>query len=225
VTTPGRVYLIGSGHGPTVSQVARRVEKDLGSRRFKVAVSFAAMPHVKGDGHTRSFAQGVFPEADVERFSVEGEQGAMKPDEARAVVERADVVFIGGGDPVLGAERLVRAGADTWVQAARARGAACMGLSAGSIELGAFWGSWPDDAPHGDPALVRCLSAVPSLVVDCHAEQDDWEELHAVQRSLGPEGAPLTFAGIGHGSALIIGSNGELTWLGKPFVLPPLTSG
>jgi cyanophycinase-like exopeptidase len=218
VTPPGRVYLLGSSHGAAVAEVLRRLVADSGTPR-RVAVSFAALASADGAAQARGLGRSLFPGAVVERFAVEGERDAMPADDARAVVDRADVLFFGGGDPVLAARRLVAAGADAWVREARARGAACVGLSAGSIALGAFWGDWPADDPDGEPELVPCIAAVKQLVVDCHAEEDDWEELRLVQQKLGHSGEALTFAGIGHGAALIVGPGDELTWIGKAKVL------
>ena len=219
MSVAGPVYLIGSSHGATVREVFARVNEAHGQRPLEVAVSFAALPDGDGVARAKSFAKTTFPHARVEHFSVTGESDAMPSATARSIVERADVLFFGGGDPVLAMRRLVEAGADTWVRAARERGAACVGLSAGSIALGAYWASWPDDDPDAEPNLVRGIAAVADLVVDCHAENDDWEELHAVRARLGPIAAGLTFAGIGHGSALVVHGDGALEWLGRSHVL------
>ena len=221
---PGNVYLIGSLHGGTVREVLQRVQADLGSGPVTVATSFAALPHVGAshDSPQRMMSSAMPAGTNFQRFSVDGEDGAMSPREAEEVIARADILFFGGGDPVLAAERLVRAGADEWVRAARTRGAACVGLSAGSIALGAFWASWPDDEPLADPSIVRCMGVVPGLVVDCHAEADDWEELRVVQRALRLETGPLQFIGIGSGGAVIVDHEGALEWLGKPTILPGL---
>lgn len=218
----GKVYLVGSSHGDMLGAVFRRISADLGGGRPTVAVSFAAQPRVTGDSQTRALAQAAFPGGEVRRFSVADEPGAMTHDQARAIVEGADVVFVSGGDPVLAARRLRSAGADAWLKMARARGAACVGLSAGSIALGECWASWRDDDPDGEPDIVPCLGVAPGVVIDCHAEDDDWEELRAVQRRLGAASARLTFAGVGHGSALVVGPDGELGWMGPAKVLDAL---
>jgi hypothetical protein len=105
------------------------------------------------------------------------------------------------------------------VREARARGAVSVGLSAGSIALCAFWASWPDDDPDANATVLPCLRVVPDLVVDCHAEGDDWEELRVVRHQLGKDAHRLRFAGIGSGSALVVGSDESLEWIGKPFSL------
>jgi cyanophycinase-like exopeptidase len=221
---PGSVYLVGSSRGGTMAEVVRRVGGSVRPRssNLRVALSLAALPTVNGEAQTRALARSLFPGAVVERFAVEGEADAPRPAEARATVEQADVLFFGGGDPVLAARRLVEAGADEWVREARASGATCIGLSAGSIALAAFWADWPADDPDAEPTLVRCIGAAPRVVVDCHAEADDWEELRLVQRRMGSDAAELTFAGIGHGSALVVGAHDELSWIGPGVTLSPV---
>ena len=49
-------------------------------------------------------------------FTVRGEAHAMPEAAARAVIEDADLVFLGGGDPVHGAKLLGAAGANAWLR-------------------------------------------------------------------------------------------------------------
>jgi len=224
VTTAGKVYLIGSANLGTVREVFRRIEADVAAPRMRVATSFAALQHPGVVTRLHDWLLSAFAArgATFERFSVKGEDHAMPEAAARAVIERADVLFFAGGDPILAAERLVRAGADVWVKEARTRGAVCAGLSAGSIALGALWGRWSDDDPDSEPAIVPCVGAVADVVVDCHAEADDWDELRIVQRALGARARELRFAGIGHGCALVVAGDGSLEWIGEAKLLPPL---
>lgn len=215
----GSVYLIGGAHDGVVSEVFRRIRSVVPASP-RVAVSVAAWPSARGPLQAIAFARGHFPDATVDRFSVAGEHDA-NPADAQSIVARADVVFLGGGDPVLYGDRLVPAGADGWLRAARGRGAVCVGLSAGSIALGALWARWPEEDPEGAPSLVDCLAVIPDIVVDCHAEADDWEELRAV-KAAADEGRPassLRFLGIGHRSAVVVRPDDSLEWIGEPFVL------
>jgi cyanophycinase-like exopeptidase len=149
-------------------------------------------------------------------------------------VDAADIVFLGGGDPVHGARLLADAGADEWIRDAHARGTACMGMSAGAIMLCAWWATWPDDAPpnvhHDGGTLVPCAAVVPDLVIDCHAEEDHWAELILVRAMLRDRlgsGASLPrFVGLPTGSGLIVGPDRSLEPVGiAPFRLPPVPPG
>jgi cyanophycinase-like exopeptidase len=209
----GKVYLLGSSHGATLREALRRVGTEA-KKPQRIAMSFAALQHTPTDALKQglSLANLLGVPAMAERFSVAGEDDATPPEEARAVLDRADIVFFGGGDPVLAADRLVKAGADEWLRAARERGVTFIGLSAGSIALGAHWASWPEGG--GEAALVPCVGVLPNVVVDCHSEEDDWDELRTVQKLLGTKAGTLKFAGIRHGAALIVDGAGAFEWMG-----------
>jgi cyanophycinase-like exopeptidase len=219
VKAPGAVYLVGDSHAGTLREVFQRIQTTHGKKALRFAVSFAALEGRHGEARARSFAKSLLPDAEVLHFSVDGEQGAMVPSRAREIVERADVLFFGGGDPVLAARRLVASGADGWIRDARARGAVCVGISAGSIALAAYWAAWPDDDPDAPPELVRGVGAAPHVVVDCHAEEDDWSELRAVHDLLGADAKKYVFGGIGHASALVVHADERLEWIGKAMLL------
>lgn len=217
----GLVLLAGTGRPgtPLFASLLARLEPK------RVAISLAAMADQpalikKALGW---FAGRAFGDAKVERFSVEGERDAQKPDEARAIVERADLIYLAGGDPVVGAEVLRQSGAADWLRAARERGAHLAGGSAGSILLGAFWARWPDE-PDGKPfdggTLVECTGVLPDLVVDTHAEEDDWAELKLVAGMLDAAGRAPRLYGIPTNGALIADTDGRLEPAGDaPFVL------
>jgi cyanophycinase-like exopeptidase len=227
-TTPrgerqGVVYLAGSGESGVLGALVARAIAGVARRPVRVAASFAAVGNSERAlaSMQRSLAS-MFGDAVVERFAVEGERGAMSAERARAIVEDADVIFVSGGDPVLGAKTLVAAGADAWLRDARARGASLVGVSAGSIMLCAFWGEWDDDDPSAVGAPIDCTRVVPDLVVDCHDEDGDWEELRLVG-AMRPMRAPsesIRFRGIPSGGALIVDAHGDITSFGRPpFVL------
>lgn len=225
----GAVYLVASGQDGLLPKMARRVCKALGTNKPHVAITYAP---VAGDARGLKFMSGrmarLFPEATLERFSVEGEDHPMTHAEARAVIHRADLVFVSGGDPTLGAKVLAHAGAAAWLRNARARGAFLMGVSAGAIALGAFWADWPaEDEASLDPEaefartrLQRCIGAVPGYVFDTHNEEDDWDELRVVAKLCARHGKKARFVGIPTGGALIFHGDGTMETVGtRPFVL------
>jgi cyanophycinase-like exopeptidase len=224
---PGSVYLVASGQRGTLKDMAQRALADAAgghtdARPLRVAVTYAAAdgPLVE---KMSSFITGAFEGAKVERFTVHGERRAMAPEKARAIIDAADLVFVGGGDPVAGARLLVASGADAWIRAAHARGTPCVGVSAGSIMLCGWWAAWPDDpdedAPHHGGELVSCTRVLPDLVVDCHAEHDKWEELKLVRGMLrdrlGEEQLPRLL-GLPTGTGIIVAPDGSIESVGGP---------
>jgi hypothetical protein len=225
---PGNVYLAAShGHAALGAMTRRALASVDRKGPARVAVTYAAAGGPLVERMMKVFGD-LFPGADVRRFSVAGERHPMPEAEARAVVEDADVIFFGGGDPVAGARVLVDAGADVWVREARARGAACVGVSAGAMMLCAWWAEWPDDpypgAPHDGGELISCTRVVDDLVVDCHAEGDGWSELelvHGMLRDRLDADAPLPrLLGLPTGTGIVVGPDGAIEAVGgSPFRL------
>jgi cyanophycinase-like exopeptidase len=229
---PGDVYLAASSHPQTllamIAQAAASIPRDAG-RVPRVAVSQVAA-RGRSAGHLAHLFERSFERVEVSAFRVAGEGDAMPAHEARAIVERADVVFFGGGDPVEGARLLAAAGADAWIREAHARGAACMGVSAGAMLLGAWWAAWPDSPPPpqddaapspvtGDGGeLVRCTAVLPDLVIDCHAEEDNWNELHLVRAlladHLGKSAHLPRFLGLPSGTGIVVSPGGAYRSVG-----------
>jgi cyanophycinase-like exopeptidase len=229
-TAPGSVYLAASSAHETLKSMCARALASVERRSApRVAVTFAAAGGPSAERMMTSLGA-YFPGASMQRFVVEGERvnAPVPPAQARAIVEEADIVFVSGGDPVHGARLLVDAGADGWLREARARGAACIGVSAGAMMLCAWWASWPDapphDAAHDGGELVSCTRVVPDLVVDCHAEEDEWSELHLVRAMLRDR---IGFAhdlprllGLPTGAGLVVAPDGALESIGSaPFQL------
>jgi cyanophycinase-like exopeptidase len=219
---PGSVYLAASSHESTLREMASRILASVSRRPLRIAATYAAAGGSMADRMNHFLAR-LFVGAEVARFTVAGERDPMSPTAAREVVERADLVFVGGGDPIQGARLLVTAGADAWLRDARTRGAACMGVSAGSIMLSAWWADWPEAPPSGAPhdggELVRCTHVVPDLVVDCHAEEDHFSELRLVRGMLVAQGGPLPrFLGLPTGTGIVVGPDGAVTNIGGPHV-------
>jgi cyanophycinase-like exopeptidase len=236
-SAPGLVYLAASSQGDAIGSMIKRAIDSApmraGKRKPRVAISYAAVADsLAGRTFMKSFATKMFWGAELVAFHVAGEKSKMDSAKAKTIVEEADIVFLTGGDPVLGARLLVDAGADGWLRDARARGAACIGISAGSIMLGAVWAEWPEEPPPGAKwdggKLVRCTGVVKDMVLDCHAEEDDWSELKLVsglledqRASAGPRAAKLPRRlGLPTASGIIVDGKGGIEWVGaKPFAL------
>jgi len=222
------IYLLGTGQ-PTSDlwrDLLDRAFAKVSGRKPRVALSLAPI-----SGHPEVlkkfagwFVSKTFRGAEVTRFTVAGEKGAQPADEARRIVEGADLVFVSGGDPIVGSMILVGSGADVWLRDAAGRGATLAGGSAGSILLGAFWAEWPDE-PDGKPfdggELVRCIGAAGNLVVDTHDEEDGWGELKLVHGMLRAAGHRHRVWGIPTGGGIVVHDDGRLESVGDAaFELP-----
>jgi peptidase E len=131
--------------------------------------------------------------------------------EARAVIERSDLVFVSGGDVEAGMAHLERHELIPLLRTLHGAGTPFVGLSAGSIMLARCWVRWSDPDDDATAAIFPCLGLAP-ILCDCHAESDDWEELRALLE--------LTREGIGYGipagGALRVDADGTVAALGKP---------
>jgi hypothetical protein len=222
------IYLLATGQprGDLWRDLIDRAFANVGGRTPRVAISMA--PIAASSGVVAKFAgwfvSKAFRGAEVHRFTVAGEPGAQPPDQARRLVESADLVFVSGGDPVAGAKLLCGAGADAWLRDARQRGAMLAGGSAGAILLGAYWAEWPDDGegkPFDGGQLVRCTGVAADLVLDAHDEEDGWSELKLVHGMLRAGGHTHRVRGIPTGGGLVVHDDGRLEPVGDPpFELP-----
>ena len=130
---------------------------------------------------------------------------------ARQLLQKADLVFVSGGDVEAGMNVLERTGFGALLSELHLEGKPFIGLSAGSIMLARSWVSWPDADNDAAAATFPCLAMAP-LLCDTHAEKEDWEELKTLLRLSGPE----TGYGIPSGAALRIKADGSLSALGRP---------
>lgn len=138
------------------------------------------------------------------------------PAETRRLVDAAQLVYIGGGDVSLLAERVRALGLDEQIRRRHAEGAVVLGVSAGAIGLTRYWVQFPEDnfgLPH--PTRFACIGAL-DVAVDCHDEESDWEELRALLAAWERDepGARVDAYGIPMGGALEISPSGAVTHLG-----------
>jgi hypothetical protein len=210
----GTAYLVASGQDGLLPQVAQRAYRALGKARARVAVTYAP---VAGDAAGLKFMRdrmsGLFPDAIFESL-----------DDDPTALDRADLVFVSGGDPTLGAIVLEQAGASAALREAHARGTPLMGVSAGAILLGDWWVKWPDegddDADLQRTSLVKCTGVVAGHVFDTHNEEDDWDELRIAARLVERAGERAVFLGIPTGGALVVAGDGSIEVVGEqPFRL------
>lgn len=208
----GPAYLVASGDGDVLVSTARRARAAVKQAQKHPVVAATYAP-VEGDRSGMKFmserTKTLFPGATIEIIDTD-----------RAVVDRADLVFVSGGDPTHGAKVLAKTGADAWIRQASARGVPTFGVSAGAILLGDWWIDWPEDDA-GQASLVPCIGVVSGHVFDAHDEADDWGELRAAATLLKARGIQARLLGIPTGGALIWTSSGDFEVVGfPPFSVP-----
>lgn len=134
--------------------------------------------------------------------------------EARRVLEEADIVYVSGGDVEAGMAHLRRCRMEPLLRRLHGAGKPFFGLSAGSIMLARQWVRWSDPDDDDTAGPFSCLGLAPVLC-DCHAEADDWVELHALLRL--QRGDALGY-GIPTGGALAVAPDGSVRAVGAPAV-------
>ena len=84
----------------------------------------------------------------------DGESGA-----AKKILEDADVIFISGGEVEDGMAWLNRHGLADYIRALYGSGKLFVGMSAGSIMMGAHWVRWEDEDDDATASLFDCLGS------------------------------------------------------------------
>ena len=137
-----------------------------------------------------------------------------KPDVGRArdVLERADVVFVTGGDVEEGMRTLEATGTVGLFGELAGAGKPFIGVSAGSIMLARSWVRWRDPRDEASAELFPCLG-IADVWCDTHGEAEGWEELAALAR-IAPEGS--VGHGIPTGAGLVVHPDGALEAAGSP---------
>ena len=146
---------------------------------------------------------------------------------ARTALQQADLIYLGGGDVSLLVRTLRERELEELLRQRLAEGATIVGVSAGAVAAGAWWIEYPDPLP--DPplpfdggTLLEGLG-LGDFVIDAHAEEDHWEELHHCLGLLAHDRPERCFMGYGipRGGALIVEPDGRVVIEGKaPLRLP-----
>jgi cyanophycinase-like exopeptidase len=210
----GSIYLVASGQDGVLPSIAKQAYDALGKTRALVGVSYAP---VSGDPAGRRFMSErmprLFPEAELATI-----------DDDPGVVQRADLLFVSGGDTALGGHVLEASGVSARLRDAVEAGTPIMGVSAGAIVLGDWWVEWPEEVAETPAAdvgpsgscLIRCTGVVKRHVFDTHNEEDDWDELRIAAALVRQSGEDATFLGIPTGGALVFGEGGIMHAIGVP---------
>jgi hypothetical protein len=128
---------------------------------------------------------------------------------AAEILERADILYLAGGDVSALSERVHALSLGELIRRRHQEGALLVGVSAGAIGLTRFWIEFDGDRPS---RRFPCVGALP-FAVDCHDEESDWEELRALLEQWAHEapGEEVDAFGIPAGGALEIDATGRVT--------------
>jgi len=99
-------------------------------------------------------------------------------DKARDILNKADIIFVGGGDVDGGMRVLKKKNMLPFLQGIYEQGKPFFGTSAGAIMLAKEWVRWPDPDDTDSSELFPCLNFAP-VICDCHDEEGGWQELIA----------------------------------------------
>jgi peptidase E len=138
-------------------------------------------------------------------------QAGADMDAAKKALEAADAIFISGGEVEDGMRWLTQHGLDGFLKELYGRGKLFIGISAGSIMMGAHWVRWENPDDDATAGLFDCLGLVPA-VFDTHAEDEDWVELKTALKLMGPGARGY---GIPSGGMISADSEGRLANLEK----------
>jgi peptidase E len=105
---------------------------------------------------------------------------------AKERLQKADAIFMSGGDAEAGMRILREKKMDGFIYALVKDGKPILGMSAGTIMMAQEWVCWQDPDDDSTAGLYTCLGLAP-VICDTHAEGDDWVELKAALL-LKPEG-------------------------------------
>ena len=136
-------------------------------------------------------------------------------DRAVESLERADMIFVGGGDVEEGMRTLEQCGAVQLLTNHFQNGMPFLGISAGSIMLAQAWVRWRDPDDDASAERFPCLGFAPFLC-DTHDECSGWEELRTLL-SISPKGS--IGYGIPSGGGIIVEADGSVMPCGCPAVL------
>ena len=119
----------------------------------------------------------------------------------------SEVIFLAGGEVEDGVRWLEKHGLTGYLKELHSAGKLFVGVSAGTIMMGAYWARGENLDDPASSELFTCLGVIP-VVFDVHAEGEDWTELKTVLTLMG-DGA--IGYGVPRGGMISADSGGRLT--------------
>jgi len=134
---------------------------------------------------------------------------------AREILAAADVIFLSGGEVEDGMDWINKHDLAGFLKELYGAGKRFLGLSAGVIMMGTHWVHWDVEGDDGTSRLFDCLAFTPALF-DVHGEDEDWVELKAALKLLGPGARAYGLPG---GCMISADSRGNLVNLEKEYLV------
>jgi len=136
-------------------------------------------------------------------------------DAARKTLANADVIFLSGGEVEDGMNWLKKHDLVGFLKELYSKGKRFVGVSAGVIMMGTHWVRWGTEGDDSTSELFECLAFTPVLF-DVHGEDENWVELKAALKLLGPGAQGYGLPG---GCMISADSKGNLKNLEKEFMV------
>ena len=140
-----------------------------------------------------------------------------KPDleTARNTLAAADLIFLSGGEVEDGMDWLKKHELIGFLKELYSGGKRFLGVSAGVIMMGTHWVHWDVEGDDSSSKLFDCLAFTPVLF-DVHGEDENWVELKAALKLLGPGARAYGLPG---GAMISADSRGSLVNLEKGYLV------
>ena len=136
-------------------------------------------------------------------------------DAAKKSIADADVIFLSGGEVEDGMNWLKNHGLISFLKELYGAGKRFLGVSAGVIMMGTHWVHWDIEGDDSTSKLFDCLAFTPFLF-DVHGESENWVELKAALKLLGPGSRAYGLPG---GCMVSADSSGNLVNLEKEYLV------
>jgi len=211
MNTAKPAYLLAGGRGgKSQKPIFEAIFKDIGKTRPSIA--YVGVASDDNWGFYLMMARMIKSAADctVERVVLVSKKADIA--KARSVLESSDAVFMSGGDVEAGIQILKDKNLTEYFVSLYDEGKLFFGASAGSIMMADKWVRWPDPNDDSSAELFPCLG-IAHVLLDTHAEEDDWEELRA---AVALERDNACGFGIASGSCLKVDPVGKIQALGGP---------
>jgi peptidase E len=173
------VYLFAGGRGKTIFSSFKEMGKVLQSFGKKPEIAVVGVASLKDNRLIFTLMAALIKancKSNVCRIAIAHPEADI--DKAREMLQRADAIFMSGGDAEIGMQILKKKNLVGFLQELAKQGKPFLGASAGTIMMCKEWVRWSNPEDDTTTETYPCLGLAP-IICDTHAEGDDWVELKA----------------------------------------------